>query len=412
VTSQIYTEQLPNGLTLAVEPMPHLRSVSWTLLIEAGSAGDPEGQSGSGSLLSGMVFRGAGDRDARELSDALDALGVQRGGGVDYESMTFAGSCLASDFGQALAIYADIVRRPRLPAAELDAERALGLQALASLHDNPAQRLFTELAQVYFPGPFGRPRLGRAEDLQRIDIDDVRNDHAARFRPAGGVLAVAGGVELDDVRKLVDALLGDWEGTPRASARARPRAGAGYEHLQQDTAQTQIGVAYSGLPLGHPQYYRARLGLNVLSGGMGARLFTEVREKRGLVYSVAAVPRLHRDVGVVLGYAGTQPERARETLDVLTGELQRIREGVTASELERARTGLLSALVMQGESSGARAGAMASDLFLIGRPRTLGEIRAAVEEISLEALNEHLLQHAPLEFTVMTLGPEPVAAVA
>ncbi len=115
-------------------------------------------------------------------------------------------------------------------------------------------------------------------------------------------------------------------------------------------------------------------------------------------------------MGVVLGYAGTQPERARETLDVLTGELRRIREGVTAPELERARTGLLSALVMQGESSGARAGAMASDLFLIGRPRTLGEIRAAVEEISLEALNEHLLQHAPREFTVMTLGPEPVAA--
>ena len=410
--SQIHTEQLPNGLTLAVEPMPHLRSVSWTLLVEAGSAGDPEGQSGSATLLSGMVYRGAGNRDARELSDALDALGVLRGGGLDYEYATFGGSCLAHDFGEALALYADIVRRPSLPRAELDAERALALQSLASLHDNPSQRLFTELGQVYFPGPFGRPRLGRAEDLQRIDIDDIRQDHASRFRPAGGVLSVAGGVDPVDVRGVAEQLLGDWEGAPRPSPRPQHRAGPGYEHLHQDTAQTQIGLAYPGLALDHAQYYHARLGLNVLSGGMGARLFTEVREKRGLVYSVAAVPRVHRRVGAVLGYAGTQPERAQETLDVLIGELQRIGEGVTQAELERARTGLLAALVMQGESSGARARAMAADIFLLGRPRTLGEIRTAVEDISLDALNDHLRPHAPREFTVMTLGPEPVATPA
>ena len=121
MAAQIITEQLANGLTLAVEPMPHLRSVSWTILIPAGSASDPEGQSGAAQLLSGMVFRGAGERDARALSDALDALGVQRSGHLDHEYVTIGGSALASELDAALGIYADIVQRPPFPRRELDA---------------------------------------------------------------------------------------------------------------------------------------------------------------------------------------------------------------------------------------------------------------------------------------------------
>ena len=412
MTSQIITEQLSNGLTVAVEPMPHLPSVSWTLLLEAGSAGDPEGQSGSAQLLSGMVYRGAGGRDARALSDALDALGVQRGGGLDIEYVTLSGACLAADLGDALALYADVARRPGLPAEELDAERALALQALAALQDNPAQRLFTELTRTYFPGPFGRPTLGSVEELNRIDIDDLVNDHQRRFKPGGAILAVAGGVEPEQVRRLAEELLGDWQGAPPPPPRARSRTDAHYEHLQQDTAQTQIGVAYPGLHLGAPDYYKARLALNVLSGGMGARLFTEVREKRGLVYSVAAFPRFQRGTGFTLAYAGTQPDRAQETVEVLLGELRRVSDGVEAGELERARIGLLSALVMQGESTRARAGAIASDLFLLGRARTLHEIRTAVDEVTLDTLNAYLRANPPAGFTILTLGPEPISVPA
>ncbi len=412
MASQIWTEDLPNGLRLAVESMPHLPSVSWTLLVEAGAAGDPDGQNGAAQLLSGMVYRGAGERDARALSDALDALGIHRGGGLDSEYMTFGGACLAADFAEALALYADIVRRPMLPAAELDAERALALQALASLQDNPAQRLFVELARIYFPGPFGRPRLGTAEELERIDIDDLARDHAARLRPHGAILAVAGGVKPARIRLLAEQLFGDWEGTPRTQPRAAIRSDGYYEHVHQETAQTQISLAYPGFALGHPDYYRARLALNVLSGGMGTRLFREVREKRGLVYSVSAFPRLQRGLGVTMAYAGTQPDRAQETIDVLVYELRRVAEGVTLDELERARTGLLSALVMQGESSPARAGAMASDLFLLGKPRTLDEIKAAVQAITLDDLNAFLARETIGPLTIMTLGPRPVTPPA
>jgi predicted Zn-dependent peptidase len=412
VTSQIITEQLPNGLTLAVEPMPHLRSVSWTLLIEAGSAGDPEGANGAAQLLSGMVYRGAGGRDARELSDALDTLGIQRRGRLDHEYVTLGGSSLGVELGPALQLYADIARRPALPAAELDAERALALQALASLHDNPSQRLFVQLTQAYFPGSFGRPTLGAAEDLQRIDIGDLQTEHSARFKPGGAILSIAGGVSFAEARQLVLEHFGDWQGTPRPTPPATPRGDTWYEHLQQETSQTQIGLVFEGLPIEHPDYYKARLGLNVLSGGMATRLFTEVREKRGLVYTVMAVPRFYRGAGLVLGYAGTQPERAQETMDVLAGEIRRLSEGVTAEELQRARTGLLTSLVMQGESTAARAAAMAGDLFLIGRARTLDEIRDAVAAVTLEAINAYLASTPAPRFTVLTLGPEPITPPA
>ncbi len=404
----IQTHRLANGLTLVAENMSHLRSAAWSLLIPAGAATDPAGHSGAAQLLSGMVYRGAGDRDARALSNALDDLGVQRGGRVESEYLALGGALLADDLAAALAIYADIVRRPHLPAAELDAERALAIQAIQGLNDNPTQRLFRELNRVYFPGPFGRSPLGEIDEITAITPADIQADHAARFRPAGAVLAVAGRVDFAALQATVEELFGDWDGAAPAAPAAVVRAEPLYQHLPQDTAQTQIGVAYTGVPLGDPNYYLARLALNVLSGGMGARLFTEVREKRGLVYSVAAFPRIFRGLGLVLGYAGTQPERAQETVDVLLGELRGIGRGVSAEELERARTGLLAALVMSGEATSSRAGAMASDVFLLGRPRTLDEIREAVEQVTLAELNDYLADHAPATFTVLTLGPAPV----
>lgn len=409
MSQTIHTRQLANGLTVAVETMPHLRSVAWTLLLPAGSASDPEGLSGAMQVLNGMVYRGAGERDARALSDALDALGIQRAGRVDVEYTTFGGAALADDLAAALALYADIVRRPRLPAEELEAERALALQAVRALNDQPTQRLFVEMAKTYFPGPFGRSVLGEIDDLQRIDHAALVADAQRRLRPAGGVLAVAGGVEPQSVFDLAEQLLGDWQGAAPALPRPQPRQAPCYRHIEQETNQTQIAVAYRSLPLDDPAYYHERLALNVLSGsGMSTRLFVEVRGKRGLVYSVGAFPRIHRGLGIVLAYAGTQPDRAQETVDVLLGELRRMRDGVTQDELERARIGLLSALVMQGESTGARAGAMAADVFLIGRPRTLDEIRRAVEAVTLDSLNTYLAERPEPCFTVVTLGPKPV----
>jgi predicted Zn-dependent peptidase len=147
----------------------------------------------------------------------------------------------------------------------------------------------------------------------------------------------------------------------------------------------------------------------VLSGGMAARLFTEVREKRGLVYNVTAGQYSVKGAGFMLAYAGTTPERCEETVEVLLGELRRVAEGVTDEELARARTGLLSALIMQGESTRARAGALARDQYLLGRVRSLAEIRQSVERVTTESIWLYLRDHPPTDFTVVTLGPRELS---
>jgi predicted Zn-dependent peptidase len=173
----------------------------------------------------------------------------------------------------------------------------------------------------------------------------------------------------------------------------------------QETSQEQIGVAYPTAGLGQEGYYDARMAVEVLSGGMASRLFTEVREKHGLVYTVRAVQQSVKGAGFVLAYAGTTPERCQKTVDVLLGELCRLAEGVTDEELARARTGLLSALIMQGESTRSRASTLARDQYLLGRVRTLSEIRQAVEAVTTESIWLYLRDHPPADFTVVTLGP-------
>src|SRR5262249_31387105 len=144
-------------------------------------------------------------------------------------------------------------------------------------------------------------------------------------------------------------------------------------HLEKETTQTQIGIAYPSVPIGHPDYYAALGAVNVLSGGMSARLFTEVREKRGLCYAVWATYQTLRDRASVLCYAGTTNERAQETLDVMLGELKRLQEGIEKEEVERVQAGLKSSLIMQEESTSARAGTLASDWYYLGRVRTFDE---------------------------------------
>src|SRR5207244_6328669 len=170
----------------------------------------------------------------------------------------------------------------------------------------------------------------------------------------------------------------------------------------------QIAFAYASVPIGDADYYVAMAAVNVLSGGMSARLFTEVREKRGLCYSIWASYQTFKDRASVLCYAGTTNERAQETLDVTLGELQRLVDGVSAEEVERVRAGLKSSVIMQEESTSARAAALASDWYYLRRVRPMEEIQAAIDGLTPEAIVAHVQQYPPRDMTVVTLGPKPL----
>ncbi len=408
--TNIQQQTLPNGLTVVVEEMNWLPSVSFTLLLPFGSATDPAGQEGSATVLSDWLYRGAGNYSSQELSDKLDGLGVRRGGGAGKEYTTLSASLLADSFAEAFALYADVIRRPRLEPQEFEPARSLAQQELASLGDNPTQQLFETLSERYFVSPHGKSSYGTEQGLSGITAESVQADYQQRVAPKGGILSVAGGISFAKVWELAQKHFGDWTG----AGVAMPNVTIGkphQEHITQETSQVQIGIAYRAVEPDAPGWYENALAVGALSGGMGARLFTEVREKRGLVYSVAAVSRALRGFGYTLGYAGTTTERADETLQVLLGELRKVSKGISGDEFERSKTGLLSQLIMQGESSGSRAGAMARDLFLLGTPRSIADVKTKVESVTLKNVNEFLQGYQP-QFTVLTLGTKPLSQVA
>ncbi len=167
-----------------------------------------------------------------------------------------------------------------------------------------------------------------------------------------------------------------------------------------------IGIAWPSLQETDPEYYAVRMACEVLSGGMSGRLFTEIREKRGLCYSVSAGYSSLKGWGSIMGYAGTSNERAQATLDCFLDELKRLSDGVTEAELARAKTGLKASTIMQGESTSARAGAIAHDFFLRGRIRTLEEIKSAIDTVTVDQVNAYLKKHEAGPFTIVTVGPK------
>jgi predicted Zn-dependent peptidase len=391
--------------------MDHVRSAAVNFLVPAGCVYDPPDQLGLVSIFSDMITRGAGDRDSRALSLAMDSLGLDHSESVGQMHLRFWGSTLARNIPPALEIFADILRRPHLPAEELDAVKALALQDLQALEDEPRAKVMVELRRRFWPAPLGQDRRGTEESIGQITPTNIRAFHAARFGPKGIILSVAGNMDWQPLRDQVEKLFGDWRGvsTPPPELRSPMK---GHAHLPKDTTQTQIVIAYPSVPFGDPDYYAAMGAVQVLSGGMGARLFTEVREKRGLCYAVSANYQTFKQVAGVLCYAGTTTERAQETLDVTIGELKRLIDGVSEEEVQRVRAGLKSAVIMQEESTSSRAGALASDWYYLGRVRSMDEIQEAIDALSPRTILDHVRRYPPEAFTIVTLGKNPLLVVS
>ena len=411
MTPPVYQLTLPNGLTLLAEPMDYVRSATAYLMLPAGAAFDPPAHPGLASVLTGLMPRGAGERDSKQLSAAFDALGVDRGESVDTVNVWFSAGTLSRSLAPALDLLADVILRPHLPESELEAVQALALQDIQSLEDAPQDKVMLELKKRYYPTPLNADKLGTEAGITSITPAVVRVHYESRFRPNEAVLAVAGNFDWPRLKEQVDRLFSGWTkgpDNPFRVGRPAPRS----EHLPKETQQTQIALAFPAASIREPGYYAARGAVGVLSGGMSARLFTEVREKRGLCYSVYASHETHRDRGAVVGYAGTRAERAQETLDVMLAEFRRLKDGVTPDEIDRVKAGLKASLIMRQESTSARAGAMAADWYLLGRVRSFDEVQTAIDSLTPRIVLDYLAGHPPIEPTVVTLGPSALTIPA
>ena len=376
-------------MPLLVEEMAGVRTAAVSWLVPAGNASDPEGEAGDGwsSLLAELAQRGAGERGSKAFSDAFDRAGVQRSVAAASVHLVASGITTGPKIDEALGLFSDLIVRPHLPGDALDAVKSLAIQSLESLQDDPQHRVGLRLRERHLPPPFNRSGYGNLAAFETAEIGELRQNWLRRVRPVGSILAVAGAVDADRVASTMDRLLSGWHGET-SDVRPLGDAAGGIAHEEDESNQTHMALGFHAPNERDPASLLCRLATSILGGETSSRLFTEVRERRGLCYSVNAGYAGGRDRGMIAIYAGSTPERAQETLDTILREVTAFEHGVSADEFRRARMGLKSRLVMHGESTSARAAAISSDWYRLGRCRSLTELTAEVEAVTLDALND------------------------
>ena len=398
---------LKNGMVLLGEPMEAVESVAFDFMLPAGAARLPDGCCGAGNVIADWIFRGAGDKDSRQLSDAIDGLGLVRGRSVGSSNIAIGATLEAGNLAEALDLYADIILKPSLKNDQFELARQLAIDDLLSLDDNPRQKVMLKLREQFYPSPLGRSTVGDIAELKALTAQISGQIIKDKFNLSQTIFSVAGKYDFDAVCQQIERLFEPEAQEGGESAMLGQRQGK-YTHIDNDGAQVHIGLMTGTVKPTDEDYYNARIAISVLSGGMSARLFTEVREKRGLCYAIGARYHGLKEAAGILCYAGTTPDKAQDTLDCVIGEFNRLGEGVTEDEIARAKVGLKSSLILQSESSSSRAGAIGSDYYILGRVRSLDEIKDKIEATSVDSVLAFLRANPFREFTVVTIGPKQV----
>lgn len=404
---------LPGGLRVAFERR-HSPGFAFDLRVPVGSAHDPVGLEGSSGVLEEWLFKGAAGRSARALQDAFDDLGVRRGGGVGPEATRFSVGGLREDLPAALTLVSDVLMRPLLPGADLPVLTDLARQDLEGLLDSPADLLAVEARRVAFPrvgnefSGFGHPASGTLTGVQGLSAASLRS-HLGRYGQAGSVLGLVADLEPEQVLELVQYTFGEWRGGQHDTVQASFAPGERVHVPDADSEQTHLSLSAPGVAPTHAHWLAWQVALSALSGGSASRLFHAVREERGLAYSVSATPVILGGLGFLSVYAGSTPNRAPETLEVIQGELARLPQGLTDAEFQRARSGLRSSVVFGAESLRSRASSLTRDVAVFGRIRPVPELKQHLLSLTLDDVNAFLAGYDPLpSATLVTLGPQGV----
>jgi predicted Zn-dependent peptidase len=408
VTQHIQIHTLENGITLLGEEMPWVSSGALSIWLPLGAATDPAGLEGATTILAEMVQRGAGPYDSRALSDRFERVGAGRSVVAGIEAMSLSSALRGENLPIVVDLFSQILRAPHLPNDELDSVRQLALQELRSLEDEPQSKVMVELAKRFYPYPFGRSQLGTEEGLNAITIDALKAYCSEYVVPSNMIIGVAGKFEWKKIIATVEEAFGSWSGR-KEPLHGKPLGTENVvHHIEKDTNQVQIALAYPSVSYEHSDYYTAKVAVGVLSGGMAGRLFIEVREKRGLVYRVSASQSAAKGRAAVFVGAGTTKENAPLCLEVILQELNKLKEGVTDAELKRSKADLKSRVIMQSELSSVRASALVNDWWHIGRVRSLEEIKESIDRVTSDDIVRHVTQFPVRPMTLVTLGPVSV----
>ncbi len=396
--------RLENGLTVVTDSMPHLQTISVGVWVNTGARHERQHQHGVSHLLEHMAFKGTKRRSARAIAEEIENVGGYLNAHTAHEATAYYARVMKGDLPLAVDLLADILQNSVFETSELERERGVVIQEIGQSLDTPDDLVFDHLLEAAYRGqPMGRTILGTVDTVKGFDRAALQTYMDERYQAKGMVLAAAGAI---DHAALVALGREHFADLPQhVTNGAEPAKFSGGEHREtRELEQAHVTLAFEGPAYGDPDFYAAQIFSSVLGGGMSSRLFQEVREKRGLAYSVFAYSWSFADTGIMGVYAGTAPNDLAKLMPVIADEISRLGEDATEGEVARARAQMKAGLLMGLESSSSRAEQIARQYAVHGRVLPIDEMISKVDQVDAAAVRR---------FASRFLGPDvPAPAIA
>jgi predicted Zn-dependent peptidase len=377
--------RLPTGLVVVTDTMPHLETASLGVWVGAGSRDERPDEHGISHLLEHMAFKGTSRRSARQIAEEIEAVGGDLNAATSIETTAYYARVLRADVPLALDVLSDILAAPSFDPEELGREQNVIVQEIGAAEDTPDDLIWDRLQETAYTGqPIGRSILGTPTTVRSFDRARLAQYLGRNYRAPDMVIAAAGSVEHRSVVAEVERRFASFAG-PAAPTPEPARFVGGSRIETRDLEQVHIALAMHGLPQRDPNLYSLQVFTNLLGGGMSSRLFQEVREQRGLCYSIYSFHAPYADTGMFGLYAGTDAADVAELMRVVVDEVSAAAETINEAEVARAKAQMKAGLLMALESSSARAEQLARQMFAWGRPIPLDELVARIEAVTVES---------------------------
>jgi predicted Zn-dependent peptidase len=384
----VEVSRLPTGLTVVTDQMPHLETTSLGVWIASGSRHEAPEEHGISHFLEHMAFKGTGRRSARQIAEEIEAVGGDLNAATGIETTAYYARVLRADVPLALDVLSDILSEPTFDPDELTREKNVIIQEIGATDDTPDDLIFELLQATAFPDQaIGRSIMGTRATVKNFDRKRLRSYLGTHYRAPNMVIAAAGALEHDAVVDEISRKFEAFAGPP--IPRPEPARFAGGTRIEKsDLEQVHVTLGLEGVPQTDPSIHSLQVFSIALGGGMSSRLFQEVRELRGLCYSIYAFHSPYHDTGLFALYAGTDPADVEELMRVAVGEIVIAAETMTEVEVARAKTQMKAGLLMALESSATRAEQVARQMITYDRPMTVDEIVGKIEAVTVESVRE------------------------
>jgi len=381
--------KLPTGLTVVTDTMPHLETAALGVWAGVGGRDEKPDEHGISHLLEHMAFKGTTTRSAREIVETIEAVGGDLNAGTSTETTAYYARVMKADVPLALDVLSDILANPSFVPEELEREKNVIVQEIGAAQDTPDDVVFEHLNELCYPDqPMGRSLLGTAKTLKGFDRDKLRGYLSTHYRGPDMVVAAAGAVDHARIVEDVTQRFGGFNGTAAPKPLPATFGKGGSKVVHRDLEQAHLTLALEGVPQADPSLFSLQVFTNILGGGMSSRLFQEVRENRGLCYSVYTFHAPYSDTGFFGLYTGTDPADAPEMMEVVVDVISDAVETLTDAEVARAKAQMKAGLLMALESCSSRAEQLARHILAYGRPQTLAEMVAKIDGVSVESTRD------------------------